>query len=619
MSIRSVPGIRRALALLAALLAVPSVTAVAGPPYLVASEFRVGGSGGDRLSDLALDAAGNAYVSGVVGSYDFPGIDTSAMTNAGVDLRFVAKYAPAARTPSFTAVVGSSTKSLRAYRYEKYFLRDELAGIAVDAGGNAFVAAYDAQVDFVATGGAYRETTGAKYVYKVSPSGAVARHSVALDPAIRRIAAIAVDAGGAVYLTGSATNGLATTAGAPYSTAGVGNGCIVPFAMKLAASGQSVAYATYLGTAAPGASCNLPSLPFVDPTGFAIAVDNGGNAYITGQAEPGVAATAGALDLGTKTPGFFYLGGQTGIQTASHAFVTKLGASGAILYSARLGGSLRDRGTSIAIDAAGNAVVAGKTSSKDFPRAGAGSADYPFVLIDCVTFNPEVGFLSKISPSGSQLLFSTYLPLDGGQLDDCAARFDGTLEWQPARVAFDPSGNIAVAGYTQADNRDLPSTTGAILPEPVQIDQGVGAQLLQVFSPAGALLYSSPIGLTGVHGIAFDANEVLTLASNTHLQRLVPGRLPVDIAISPNPACVGQPTTVTASVAGGFGAGTVDVTSDAVVVGSASVSNSVAVKAITPATAGIRKIRATYRGAGLLDGQSSVEVYLPVNQAGACQ
>ena len=586
-----------------------------GPPFLVASEFRVGGAGFDRLSDLVVDAAGNAYVTGVISSYDFPGVNTAAVTNGGVDMRFVARFAPLARMPTFTAVVGSPTKVLRASRYAKDFDRDEVRGLAVDASGNAFVVAYDAPLDFVVTGGVYRESIGPKYVYKLSTAGQVSRHSIALDPAIKRVGAIAVDASGAIYLTGSATAGLVTTSGVAYPTASVGANCIVPFAMKLASSAQSVAYATYLGTA----GCNRPGMQYIDQTGFAIAVDASGNAFITGQAEPEAVATAGALDLGTKVRATFYMGGSA-FDTASHAFVTKLSPSGSIVYSARLGGSLRDRGTSIVVDSSGNAIVAGKTSSKDFPTRGSAAAGYPFVLQDCLLFNPEVGFLSKISANGSTLLFSTYVPLDGGQLDDCGARFGGTMQWQPARVTLDSSGNMVVAGYTNANNRDLPSTTGAILPEPFQSTDGIGQQLLQIYAADGnALLYSSPIGLSGVHGIGFDARQVLTIASDAHLQRLVTGILPVEIALSPNPACAGQATTITATVAGAFDVGTVDVTSDGAVVGSAPVSGGVATKSVTLSTAGLRKIRATYHGAGPFDGQSSVEVYLPVNQAGACQ
>ncbi|MFO1304393.1 MAG: hypothetical protein U1F54_11710 [Burkholderiales bacterium] len=582
----------------------PSASPVLGPPYIIGSEIPL-----DLATDLVVDPAGNAYVAGVVIRHDFPGLDTAAWTNGGVGLRFLAKFGPNAKVPSVVAIVGSPNKARWEALLFRDFRREEMRGLAIDAAGNAYMPAYEAQTSFIAAGGTYKSDAGPKYVYKVTSAGTVSRHSMALDPAILRVAAIAIDATGSLYLTGSATNGLVTSSGAPYPAASVSTGCIAPFAMKLAPSGQSVVYATYLAQAA-GPCTNLST--YIDPTGFAIALDAASNAYITGQAEPGLAATAGALDLGTKTPAFFY----PHDYTASHAFVVKLGPSGGLVYAARLGGELRDRGTSIALDAAGNAIVAGKTSSHYFPLAGSASTNYPLVLRDCLIFNPEVGFLSKISANGSQLLFSTYIPLDGGQLDDCG----GNLTFEPARVALDANGNMAVAGFTTANNRDLPSTIPSIIPKPSDISKGVGNQLLQIFAPDGSrLVYTTPLGLYGVQGIAFDGRQALTLVGGGALQRVVPGRLPVEMTIAPDPPCAGTPTTISVNAAGAFDLGSVDVTSDGLPIGSAAVSSGIAVLNINFSSAGVRTLRATYRGPGPFDKQSSADYYAVVNQAGACQ
>ena len=267
-------------------------------------------------------------------------------------------------------------------------------------------------------------------------------------------------------------------------------------------------------------------------------------------------------------------------------------------------------------DSRRSAIVAGKSSSHDFPLVGSGSKSYPFVLRDCPIFNPEVGFLSKISANGSQLLFSTYVPLDGGQLDDCG----GNLTFEPARVALDAKGNMAVAGFTTASNRDLPSSIPAIIPKPSDISKGVGNQLLQIFAPDGAnLLYSTPLPGYGVQGIGFDARQALTIVGGGAVQRLVPGTLPLDIAIAPDPPCAGTPSTISVKVAGAFDLGTVDVLSDGVALGSAQVSSGVAALTTTFASAGVRTLRAIYRGPGPFDKQSSVDLYAVVNQAGACQ
>ncbi len=603
----------------ACLVALGSASAAAaGPPFLVASDFAIGGSGHDRLTDLVVDAAGNTYVAGVIGSYDFPGVDSAAVTNGGMDLRFVARIPPFARTPSYVAVLGAPTASLGP---STLFARDEAAGLAVDGSGNAYAVAYDGSKDFPVSGGPYQATTGRKYVLKISPAGAVTRLSIALDAAVNRVGAIAVDGAGAIYLTGSAREGLQTTAGAPYPTAAVASGCIAPYAMKLDATGQNVLYATYLGNSGTaGQLCGGPAAAngIIDPTGFALVVDAGGNAYVTGQAEPGLTATAGAVDFGSKTPGPFYASGNI-IGTASHAFVAKINPGGTtILFVARLGGARPDRGTSLVVDPAGAVIVAGKTSSTAFPVAGAGPQQgFPGVETDCLLWTPEAGFLTKLSADGRQLLFSNFIPLQGGQLDDCGGRF-GTMNFEPAKVALDAAGNLYVAGYTVASNVDVRYTPDAIIPAPTGTQAEVGNQLLQVISGDGQrLLYSTPLAQSGVQGLALDPWRSVVVASDNRLQRIAPGRMPVETVAPATTACAGSPQTLNAAVAGSNDAGTVEFLVDGASLGSAPIANGVAMKAVT-LTAGVRRIRAAYHGPGPFDGYSSPDLLLGVNQAGAC-
>ena len=87
----------------------------------------------------------------------------------------------------------------------------------------------------------------------------------------------------------------------------------------------------------------------VEPTGYTVVVDAAGNAYYGGQSVPGLQATPGAVDTGTKTPGVYAFNPLV-VDQASHAFVTKVNPSGtSIVYTARIGGSLRDRATSLAL------------------------------------------------------------------------------------------------------------------------------------------------------------------------------------------------------------------------------------------------------------------------------
>jgi hypothetical protein len=585
-----------------------SAACCATPPFLLASDFRIGGDGFDQLNDLVVDSSGNAYVSGIVGSYNFPGIDSSKVINGGMDLRFVAKIPPLGRAPTYVAVVGSPGTGT-------------LAGLAIDQAGNAYVPAYESSTNYPVAGGLYQGTTGRKYVYRVTPAGQVVKYSIALDAAITRISAIAVDVSGGIYLTGSAIDGLQTTVSAPYPTNTVAPGCIAAFALKLAPSGQSVAYATYLGySGAQNQPCGGKVGPdfdnhSVEPTGYTVVVDAAGNAYYGGQSVPGLQATAGAVDTGTKIPGVYAFNPLVADQ-ASHAFVTKVNPSGtSIVYTARIGGSLRDRATSLALDGAGAVVVAGKTSSPDLLGY---SGYFPYTGVDCMLDTPEVGFLGKLSSDGARMIFLDYTPMDGGQLDSCQGRYDGTLRFEPAKVLLDPAGNILVAGYTVASKRYTGSTPDAIMPAPSDIQSGQGNQLFQIWSPDGSkILYSTTLPKNGVQGIGIDAYQNIVIANDDSIQRIVAGRVPVDLSLPAMTLCTGQPIAITARIAGSNDIGTVDFQVDGLSIGTAPIVNAVATKSQQLAT-GVRKLKAFYHGTGLFDGYSSFDIYAAVNQAGIC-
>src|SRR5205807_2241996 len=179
-----------------------------------------------------------------------------------------------------------------------------------------------------------------------------------------------------------------------------------------------LAYSTYLG----GSGWD---------TGYAIAVDAAGNAYVTGETLSSDFPTANALQpamaRGSSTAAVFpkldaagaaHVTGETwssdfptaqalqptkaGPSATADAFIAKLDASGtALLYSTYLGGSNGNWGNGIAVDAAGNAYVTGLTGSTDFPTVnavqpafGGGSSD---------------AFVAKLDPTGSALVYSTYL------------------------------------------------------------------------------------------------------------------------------------------------------------------------------------------------------------------
>src|SRR5206468_3186724 len=121
------------------------------------------------------------------------------------------------------------------------------------------------------------------------------------------------------------------------------------------------------------------------------------------------------------------------------AFVTKLNPTGsALVYSTYLGGSVSDRGSAIAVDAAGNAYVTGNTSSMDFPTT-------PGTAQTTIGGGGEDAFVTKLNATGSALVYSTYLGGSG---------FD-----ESGGIAVDGADNAYVTGHTSSLN--FPTTPGA--------------------------------------------------------------------------------------------------------------------------------------------------------------
>jgi uncharacterized protein (TIGR03437 family) len=178
----------------------------------------------------------------------------------------------------------------------------------------------------------------------------------------------------------------------------------------------TLAYSTYLGG------------PF-NEVARGIGVDGAGNVYIAGDTSSNNLPT-----LSAAQPNY---GGTSAISPFGDAFIAKFSPAGALLYLTYLGGSSNDGATALAVDAAGNAYVAGATTSTDFPTVN--------------PYQPHFGgmggmglirtgdaFVAKLNPAGNQLLYSTYL---GGSTDDIAMA-----------IAVDGSGNAYVAGATTSLN-----------------------------------------------------------------------------------------------------------------------------------------------------------------------
>jgi hypothetical protein len=412
-------------------------------PGLVYSTF-LGGSMDDAGNGIAVDSAGQAYVTGFTYSSDFP-------TTAGA---FDRTYNGGSGWPfgggdTFVTKLNSSGSALV---YSTYLggSGDEpiwASSIALDSAGNAYLAGTTDSPNFPITPGAFQSThKGVQdaYVVKLNRYGNLA-YSTLLGGSGQDGAyyssAIAVDSSGHAYVSGFTDSlDFPTTSGAFQTT--FQGPFYDAFVTKLNSSGTGLVYSTYLG----GTSDD-------DATG--IAVDAAGRAYVTGYTS--------SADFPT-TPGAV----QTMIGGSYDAFVTKLNSSGTgLVYSTFLGGTTDDYGGSIAVDCSGKAYVTGYTSAVDFPTtpgayrtANAGSYDI---------------FVAKLNSTGSALVYSTYL---GGSLDDFSVA-----------IAIDSAGQAHVTGDTNSP--DFPTTPGGFQPTN---NGSYDAFVTKLNSAGSALIYSTYLG-----------------------------------------------------------------------------------------------------------------------------
>jgi len=371
---------------------------------IVYSTF-LGGSGSDQAQGIAVDSAGNAYVTGETDSVNFPttpGAFRTAYSGGGRDA-FVAKLNASGTALVYATFLGGNGV-------------DSGQGIAVDSAGNAFVVGETDSGSFPTTPGVFRNARAGgndSFATKLNAAGTDLIYSTYLSGTLA--AAVAIDAGGNAYVTGRGIPGLPTTPGAFQAT--FGGGFSDAFVMKLNPTATALGYLTYVGGNK-------------DDRGTGIAVDLAGNAYIAGETvSTNLPTTPGAL-------GASFGGG------LADAFAAKLNPNGtALVYATYLGGSDIDRGSGIAVDSGGNAYVTGSTLSTNFPTTGGAMqpAKVPGPGLDA--------FVTRLNAAGAAL-FSTYL---GGTDDDA-----GTA------VALDPVGNAYVVGNTFSTN--FPTTSGIVQP-----------------------------------------------------------------------------------------------------------------------------------------------------------
>jgi Beta-propeller repeat/Cep192 domain 4/HYDIN/CFA65/VesB-like, Ig-like domain len=431
-----------------------------GAASLVYSTY-LGGDDQDSANGIAVDSAGNAYITGVTYSFNFPlSLSGYSSVYAGAGDAFISKIGPAGSTLPYSSDFGGPQLD---------------QGLAIALGGpdTPYITGSTCSAG-LAPSGAFQTTAGGcpsafLAVFDTAASGSaslVYATYLAGSSGTQQGNAIAVDSHGNALVAGQTTSyNFPVTLGAYDTSCGTDGHC------------ESGLYAdAFVAEVTPNLSLSPPSAQLVYSTFLggggvdsanAIAVDGAGDAYVTGYTK--------SADFPT-TSGAFQVSQPGG--SGTHAFLSKLipdatlsPASSQLVYSTYLGGSSYDTANAIAVDSAGQAYVAGYTSSGDFPLANP-------IQNQCNGCPGAVdGFVTKFNASGSALIFSTFL--------------NGSQEDQATGIAVDSSDNADVGGFTYSP--DFLTSSSAYQNANAGKDDGFFLKISDLILPVAII---SPVSLS---------------------------------------------------------------------------------------------------------------------------
>ena len=362
--------------------------------YLGGSDDEFGQS--DFGNGIAVDAQGNAYITGRTSSASFPTENPSQAAGGHWDV-FVTKLNSTGNGLIYSTYIGSIGNELG-------------VDIAVDTGGNAYVTGYTLSANFP-TKNPFQAFPGGHwdvFVTELNSTGNALIYSTFIGGAQEEYGeGISVDAAGNAFVTGHTFSSNFPTMNPLQATS---NGDVDAFVLRFNSSGNALIFSTYLG----GTNGDY---------GRDIAIDAAGNAYVVGNTN--------SDNFPTLYPF------QDSKSDTSEAFVTKFNSDGsALIYSTFLGGSGFDIAEGIAVDSEGNAFVAGGTTSENFPMQSPYQASYGGSgYLD--------GFVTMFNGVGTGLIYSTYL--GGNGLDVCHS------------IAVDVNGEAFVVGGTSSSNFPIQS------------------------------------------------------------------------------------------------------------------------------------------------------------------
>jgi hypothetical protein len=358
-----------------------------------------GSAGNDQANAVAADSTGTVYIAG-------------NLVSGGVQYGFVSKLNPAGSAILYTVYLGRGSCNADA------------RGIAVDSGGNAIVTGYYTSFDQFGYCND-KQVLGAK----INPAGNAFVFQEVWGGYEDYGNAVAVDAAGNSYYTGSTDGNFPTTPGVINTTGGFPGDA---FITKLSPSG-TVVYSTYLGGS-------------IIDEGLGITVDGAGNAYVVGTAgSSNFPVTANAVQA-------------TMPNTVVTGFVTEVNSTATqVLYSTFLGGNNGEGVYGIAVDGQGKIHVTGDTNSSNFPTTanawdrtcGTDGACNPYY--DGIWHYAEDMFYTKIDPTKAGtagLMYSTYVGGTNRDLGEAIALDSAGRAWITGRTAS--IGDFPTVAPTQA-------------------------------------------------------------------------------------------------------------------------------------------------------------------------
>jgi len=376
----------------------------------------------DVATAIAVDASGNAYVTGWTNfeccGPNFPTIKPLQSTPGGWGLEaFVIKFDVNGQMVYSTLLGGSGS--------------DKGTGIAVDSLGNMYVTGETSSPDFP-TWKPFQSTLHGScdaFVTVLNAQGSAFIYSTYIGgSSVDAATGIAADAAGNAYVTGH-TRSLDFPTSHPIRAASAGSQDA--FMLRLNAAGSALDYSTYFGGTG-------------DDRGNGIAVDSFRNAYVVGSTT--------SADFPTVSAFQSKLGGKV------DSFVTKVNSTGTeFVYSTYLGGSDDDvmrhefsaenveSLNAIAVNASGNAYVAGTTYSSGFPQVRS---------LQSLNARYDV-FITELSVDGSSLIYSTLL--GGSHIEQRS----GVILNIGTGIAADSNGNVYVTGLTSTT--DFPLQSGGCM------------------------------------------------------------------------------------------------------------------------------------------------------------